>query len=75
MTKDPNRLALGLIVVLPLLLLGPLRAQEGEQTTPPAAAAEPAAPEEAAAEDEEEVVLPEGESLSADNNLSFPVDI
>ena len=81
MTSAPHRLALFVILVLPLLMLGPLRAQEASGTPTPAATPEaptgstaPAAPDESA-EEGDEVVLPEGENLSADNNLSFPVDI
>ena len=70
-----------LALVVPLGLLALLRAQEGERsTTPPASVAAPEAPPkppdpEAEAEEEREQLLPPGERLSADNNLSWPVDI
>jgi hypothetical protein len=78
----PTRWRAALIAVaLPLLYL-PLRAAE---TTPePAAAAEPAEPAEGlpAPEPEEQEAAPAPrapaepqEQVSADNNLSFPVDI
>jgi hypothetical protein len=66
-----------LVALVPLLYL-PLRAQETQPTgpatapaTPAPAAAEPApTPAEAAPEPK-----PTEEQVSADNNLSFPVDI
>jgi hypothetical protein len=70
-----------LAVLVPLGLLALLRAQEGDRsTTPPASAAAPAKPTEApdpkaAKDNDAEEVLPPGERLSADNSLSWPVDI
>jgi hypothetical protein len=70
-----------LAVLVPLGLLALLRAQENARSTPPpASVATPAKPAEAPAadaakDDDEEQVLPPGERLSADNNLSWPVDI
>lgn len=57
------------------LLLGASRAQEaGPAPAADTAPAEPAPPE-STAPPAEEAVPEEGEGLSADNNLSFPVDI
>jgi hypothetical protein len=72
-----------LALLAPLAVLGWLRAQENNRTTTPptsvavpADAAKPAeAPAPPTADDDEEDVLPPGERLSADNNLSWPVDI
>jgi hypothetical protein len=74
--------AWGLLALLvPLALLALLRAQEGERSAaPPASVAAPARPAEPPAADDAkgddvEELLPPGERLSADNNLSWPVDI
>jgi len=57
---------LALAVPVSLLLLLPLRAQDKPAApADPTPVAEPATPEE----------LPPDERVSADNNLSFPVDI
>lgn len=66
----------GVVTLLPLLFL-PLRAAEAppppaEETQPAAEAATPATEPPAAAEEVEEAPL---EPISADNNLTFPVDI
>jgi hypothetical protein len=64
---------MALAVPASLLLLLPLKAQEksAPPVSPPAPASEPApAPEPAKGEE-----LPPDERVSADNNLSFPVDI
>ena len=73
------RIAAGALMLSSLLVLGALRAQETAPPASPPPAAEPPADQtgddaegEEAAEEE---VLPPGESLSADNNLSYPVDI
>jgi hypothetical protein len=70
-----------LAVLVPLGLLALLRAQEGGRNpSPPVSVAAPEKPPPApdpdpvGGEDAEEV-LPPGERLSADNNLSWPVDI
>lgn len=75
---------IGALAALSLLYL-PLRAQEAATPTPPAAqpppatspppASEPAADESVAAEEAEEEEGGYEERVSADNNLSFPVDI
>lgn len=73
-----------LAVVVPLALFALLRAQEGDREVtppasvpPPAQAARPADDGATAGNQEagEEELLPPGERLSADNNLSWPVDI
>jgi hypothetical protein len=73
----------GVFVLVPLLLL-PLRAAEappppaGETQPAPgqsAPAADPAAADERAADPAEEVEEAPLEPISADNNLTFPVDI
>jgi hypothetical protein len=70
-----------LAVLVPLGLLALLRAQENERSTsPPASVAVPEKPPQAPDADTAEGedtgdVLPPGERLSADNNLSWPVDI
>jgi len=76
-----NRRWLWLLAALPPLLLLPLHAQDGSaqapprETTPPATATPPApaapAPEAASPDAPD----PAEERVSADNNLSFPVDI
>jgi hypothetical protein len=65
MKKVRRSLLWMLVLALPasLLLLLPLRAQEKKAEAPPE-------PEPARAEE-----LPPDERVSADNNLSFPVDI
>ena len=62
-----------MVLALPasLLLLLPLKAQEKPAPTAPQPAAEPSPAAEPAKGDE----LPPDEQVSADNNLSFPVDI
>jgi hypothetical protein len=70
-----------LALLVPLAVFGWLRAQEGERaTSPPTSVASPAPeaakpPELPTDEGDAEQVLPPGEQLSADNNLSWPVDI
>jgi hypothetical protein len=70
-----------LALLVPLGLLALVIAQEGERTAaPPGSVAAPAKPAEPPVadegnEEEAEELLPPGERLSADNNLSWPVDI
>ncbi len=70
-----------LALLVPLGLLALVLAQEGERpAAPPGSVAAPAKPAEPPAaddanEEDAEELLPPGERLSADNNLSWPVDI
>jgi len=68
-----------MVLALPasLLLLLPLKAQEKPAPTAPTAptAPQPAAEPSPAAEPAKGDELPPDEQVSADNNLSFPVDI
>ena len=56
-----------------VLLLGPLRAQDSAEQEPPAAESAPREAAPPASDDAPETAADEG--LSADNSLSFPVDI
>ena len=70
-----------LALLVPLGLLALVLAQESERpAAPPGSVAAPAKPAEPpaaddATEEDAEELLPPGERLSADNNLSWPVDI